>query len=78
MKKLSKLTFLKKRRITLGLAQKDLADKIGVAVSSIGGYERGENPLSEDMAVKLAQALGASKDALFVAHKKLKNKWFAK
>jgi transcriptional regulator with XRE-family HTH domain len=47
-------------------------------VSSIGGYERGENPLSEDMAVKLAQALGVSKDALFVAHKKLKNKWFAK
>ena len=78
MKKLSKLTLLKKRRVTLGLAQKDLADKIGVAVSSIGGYERGENPLSEDVALKLSQALGVSKEALFLPHKKLKNRWIAK
>lgn len=78
MKKLSKITVLKKRRIALGLSQKDLATKVGVAVSSIGGYERGENPLSGELVGKISQELNTPKEALFSPHKKLKGKWLAK
>ena len=78
MKKITRITALKKRRISLGMAQKDLADKVGLATSSIGGYERGENPLSDVIASKLSEALQTQKESLFSPHKKLKNKWIAK
>lgn len=78
MKKLTRTTTLKKRRIALRLSQGDLALKVGVAVSSIGGYERGENPLSEEIAGKIAQALDCQVGLLYKSHKKLKNKLVAK
>jgi transcriptional regulator with XRE-family HTH domain len=78
MKKITRITLLKKRRVALGLAQRDLAEKVGLAVSSIGGYERGENPLSGEVSSKLAEALDTQRESLFSPHKKLKNKWVAK
>jgi transcriptional regulator with XRE-family HTH domain len=78
MKKLSKITVLKKQRISLGFSQKELASKVGVAVSSIGGYERGENPLCDEISFKISQELKTTRDGLFSPHKKLKGKWIAK
>ncbi len=78
MKKITKITMLKKRRIALGQGQKDLADKVSLAVSSIGGYERGENPIPTETANKLAEALSCQVNELFKPHKKFKGKWVAK
>lgn len=78
MKKLSKLTTMKKKRITQGWCQRTLAEKVGVAVSSIGGYERGENPLSDEIASKISELLNCQKGQLFMQPRKLKNKWLAK
>jgi transcriptional regulator with XRE-family HTH domain len=78
MKKIVKLTEIRKRRISLGLSQGDLATRIGVAVSSIGGYERAENPLSSVTASKMSRELGVPVSELFVPHKIFKNKLIAK
>lgn len=78
MKKLHKTTVLKKRRIALKLSQGDLAAKVGVAVSSIGGYERAENPITEKVADYLSDALSTDKKVLFKPHPKLKGKLIAK
>jgi transcriptional regulator with XRE-family HTH domain len=47
-------------RKALGLTQKELAEKIGVARSSIADYERGENRIYDEMLVRLADALNRS------------------
>lgn len=78
MKKLHKITVLKKRRVELGLSQATLGAKVGVAVSSIGGYERGENPISSEMVSLLSNTLETTQDKLFRKHPKLKNKFIAK
>jgi transcriptional regulator with XRE-family HTH domain len=78
MKKLHKTTILKRRRIALKLSQGELAAKIGVAVSSIGGYERGENPISAQAALFISQALDTKIETLFKNHPKLKGKYIAK
>lgn len=78
MKKISKITRLRRQRIALNMSQRELGEKVGVATSSIGGYERGENPLSRSMAIKMAEALGLSLEALFSPHKSLKDKFIAK
>jgi transcriptional regulator with XRE-family HTH domain len=78
MKKIAKVTIIKKRRISLGFSQKALADKVKLAISSIGGFERGENPISDEIANELSIVLGMKKESLFIPHKKLKNKWIAK
>jgi transcriptional regulator with XRE-family HTH domain len=78
MKKLHKTTVLKKRRIDHKLSQGDLAAKVGVAISSIGGYERGENPLTIETAKYIAQALETTPESLFKPHPKLKGKYIAK
>jgi transcriptional regulator with XRE-family HTH domain len=65
MKKLIKITEMKKKRISLGLTQNFLADQLGVAVSSIGGYERGDNPVPSDIGEKIAIILESSPQKLF-------------
>lgn len=77
MKKIAKLTRMKKLRITLKLTQAEMASKVGVAISSIGGYERGENPLDKPMVDKISEILGKDVKDLFVPHKKLKDKFLA-
>lgn len=78
MKKIVKITNMRKKRIELKLSQSDLASKLGLAVSSIGGYERGDNPLDEAIAQRLSKILEADVNSLFLAHKKLKGKFLAK
>lgn len=78
MKKLVKITTMKKRRIETGYSQSELAGKIGVAVSSVGGYERGENPITFSVAQKIGVELKLPLEKLFKPHKKLKNKFIAR
>jgi transcriptional regulator with XRE-family HTH domain len=78
MKKIVKITNMRKKRIELKLSQSDLASKLGLAVSSIGGYERGDNPLDESIAQRLSKVLETDVKSLFLAHKKLKGKFLAK
>lgn len=78
MKKIVTITNMKKKRIELKMSQGDLAAKVGLALSSIGGYERGDNPMDEVIAKKLSSILKDDISSLFAAHKKLKGKFFAK
>lgn len=78
MKKLVKITAMKKRRIEAGYSQGYLAEKIGSAISSVGGYERGENPLDIEISKKISQELAFSFEKLFKPHRKLKNKFIAR
>jgi transcriptional regulator with XRE-family HTH domain len=77
MKRILRVTKLKKRRIELGLSQEVLGARVGLAISSIGGYERGENPVPYERALKLCEALGLEMGDLFRPCKKTKN-WLTK
>lgn len=78
MKKIVKVTKMRKKRISLKLSQAELASKLGLATSSIGGYERGDNPLDEKVAQSLSRILESDINGLFSPHKKLKGKFVAK
>lgn len=65
MKKIVKITQMKKKRIELGLSQSDLAKVLKVATSTIGGYERGDNPVKAECQDKIAQVLKTSKSEIF-------------
>jgi|688.fasta_scaffold1199949_2 transcriptional regulator with XRE-family HTH domain len=78
MKKISKVTRMKKQRLKLGLSQGNLAKVIGVATSSIGGYERGENPISLKHCEDISRVLETDKSILFAPHKSLKQKFIAR
>lgn len=47
-------------RRAAGLKQSELAEKIGVAVVTIGQYERGKREPNIDMIIELSEALGVS------------------
>ncbi len=55
---------LKKLRENQGLLQKELADKIGISLSSISMYERGERQPDNDILKRLSQYFGVSTDYL--------------
>ncbi|MCI6265818.1 MAG: helix-turn-helix transcriptional regulator [Erysipelotrichaceae bacterium] len=55
---------LKKLRENQGLLQKELADKIGISLSSISMYERGERQPDNDTLKKLSQYFNVSIDYL--------------
>jgi len=55
---------LKQARADKGLSQSKLADKIGVHVTNISRYERGENKPTTQVLSKLANALSVSADYL--------------
>jgi len=55
---------LRKLRTNLGITQKELADKIGVSRTTIGGYEtKGKEP-SYNTLIKIAKTLNCSLDFL--------------
>ena len=78
MIKIPKITTLKVMRIQHGMTQSDLAGKLNVATSSIGGFERGENPIRKEMAEKIATILGEDLSTIFNKHKRLKDKYVAR
>ena len=55
---------LKKIRTEKGLSQSKLADIVGVHVTNISRYERGENKPTTEVLVNLANALSVSADFL--------------
>ena len=55
---------LKKIRIRAGLSQKELADMIGVKVSTYGTWERGERMMSLEQAYRVTELLGCTIDEL--------------
>ena len=65
MKKIVKITEMKRRRVELGISQAIMATSLDLAISTIGGYERGENPVSKKAQEKIASILKLSKEKLF-------------
>jgi len=55
---------LKQARNTKGISQSKLADKVGVHVTNISRYERGENKPTSQVLTRLASALQVSTDFL--------------
>jgi len=55
---------LKEARAKKGVSQSKLAKIIGVHVTNISRYERGENKPTSDVLTKLANALGTTTDFL--------------
>ena len=57
---------LKQVRTTKGFSQSQLAQKVGVHVTNISRYERGENKPTSQVLSRLADALGVSADYLML------------
>ena len=57
---------LKKRREALGLTQRQVAEKIGIAESAYQRYERGVVEPSVSAAIKLAKALNTTVEYLYL------------
>lgn len=55
---------LKRARVKKGLSQNDLAKIIGIHVTNISRYERGENRPAAEVLKKLAEALDVTTDFL--------------
>ena len=55
---------LKKVRVEKGISQSELAKSIGVHVTNISRYERGENRPTSDVLTKLANSLDVTADYL--------------
>ena len=47
-------------RDELGLKQKDMAEKLGISAQYLGMMERGDQPLSEPVAMKMQELYGFS------------------
>ena len=50
--------------VTLGLNQRDLAKRLGVADTTLSGWLRGAHPAAPDLAERIERALGLSPGAL--------------
>jgi len=55
---------LKQARLALGVSQPVICEKVGLKVSALSRYERGDSTPSIDMASKLAAAVNSSLDEL--------------
>lgn len=55
---------LKSIRNRAGMSQKEVADKLGVKVSTYGTWERGERMMSLEQAYNVAQVLGCTLEEL--------------
>lgn len=57
---------IKARREQLGLTQKQVADKVGIAESQYQGYENGRHMPTVQLAIKIAQILNTTVEKLFI------------
>jgi transcriptional regulator with XRE-family HTH domain len=78
MKHLKQPTFMKKRRIAMSITQESIASDLEMAISSIGGIERGDNPAKKGTADKIAEILNAPFSTVFKPHSKLTNRFIAR
>lgn len=69
---------MKKRRITMGITQESIAKRLNMAISSVGGIERGENPAQKEAAEKIAEMLQTNTTHLFKNHTYLKNRFIVR
>lgn len=56
---------LKERREALHLTQKEVADRVGIAVQVYQRYEYGERLPQVDLAIKIAQTLNSTVEKIF-------------
>lgn len=56
---------MKSRREALGLTQKDMADKLHIKVRSYQRYESGEREPRLEMAVRIAEILNTTVEAIW-------------
>lgn len=56
---------LRELRIQCNLTQKQVADNLGITVSSWAMYERGERVPRDEVKIKIAQYFGKSVEELF-------------
>ncbi len=55
---------IKKQRTELGLSQKELADKVGIAQNTVAQYEKGTSKISIEVLFYLALALETTSDEI--------------
>lgn len=55
---------LKQARLSLGVSQPVICEKVGLKISALSRYERGDSTPSIDTAAKLANAVNSSLDEL--------------
>ena len=55
---------IRRRRIALGLTQKDLADRVGITYQQLHKYEKGANRMAIGRLVAIADALGTKVERL--------------
>ena len=60
---------LRTQRMRQGLTQNELAQSLGIAVSTISMYENGERVPSDEMKIKLAKCFGTTVGTLFFEEK---------
>jgi len=65
MKKEKILELIKDRRKSVGLTQKDMADKLDVERSQYTRYELGKNEIALDKLLKIGEILGLKIDVAF-------------
>ena len=78
MKHLKQHTMMKKRRISMGITQELIASELDMAISSIGGIERGTNPAKRVIADKISNILTTPLNTLFKPHPKLSDRFIAR
>jgi len=50
-------SFVRERRLSLGISQQALARRVGVTQAALSHYETGRRPMLPDIAVALARAM---------------------
>lgn len=61
---------LQEYRKTVGMDQKDLAEKLGIAVQTVSSWETGARRPNIDMLVKLTEVFGCTADELLGIERK--------
>lgn len=62
----------------MSITQESIASGLEMAISSIGGIERGDNPAKKGVADKIAEILNAPFSTVFKPHLKLTNRFTAR
>lgn len=68
------MAFLGDLRVSRGLIQSALAQKMGVSTQLVGLLERGQGALTPEMATKFAVALGYSQDEVVSAYERARDR----
>lgn len=56
--------YIKEARELVGLSQKELADRVGVAPNTFNGYETGKHDPKSDLLIKIARTCNVTTDFL--------------